>query len=443
MKRSINPYHVYRNALPIGTGLFFIMFAFLAVSCTKHVGTSGDPAPPKDSTSKTDSLPSTSTRTGDIVGKLIVGYQGWFGAPGDHSPFNGWRHWSGTGAPSPGNETFELWPDMREYTASYPTGYDSLGNGLPAKLFSSWDDQSVNLHFKWMKQYGIDCAAIQRFGSHMADDPRDKNFKNGLLQKERTAAENNQVKFFVWYDISGWNDFQAAIKTDWTETVSPDTSSVMYAHQDGKPVVCIWGIGVEGRPGDVNSYSDVINFFKDQGCYVIIGTERGWLGETDYLATFKLADMISPWSVGTFHDESGADNYASVMQGDLAFCQANGQDYLPVVFPGFSWSNWHSGAPKNEIPRMHGDFMWRQFANLRKLKISNAFVAMFDEYDEGTAIAKAAENTTMMPADQYFLTLDADGVAVSSDFYLRLTEDGAKMLKQETELTWQEPTSFK
>ena len=30
----------------------------------------------------------------DIDGKLLFGYQGWFGAPGDGSQFNGWKHWS-------------------------------------------------------------------------------------------------------------------------------------------------------------------------------------------------------------------------------------------------------------------------------------------------------------------------------------------------------------
>ena len=35
---------------------------------------------------------------------------------------------------------------------------------------------------------------------------------------------------------------------------------------------------------------------------------------------------------------------------------------------------------------------------------------------------------------QYFLTLDADGVKVSSDFYLTLVHDGNKMLKGEIPL---------
>lgn len=87
--------------------------------------------------------------------------------------------------------------------------------------------------------------------------------------------------------------------------------------------------------------------------------------------------------------------------------------------------------------------MWQQFVNLRQLGIRNCYIAMFDEYDEGTAIAKAAENSGMKPANQYFLTLDADGGDLSSDFYLRCTNDGSQMLKGNTPLNTVCPTSFR
>src|SRR5687768_10081938 len=62
---------------------------------------------------------------GDVVGKITVGYQGWFACTGDGSPLNGYWHWSQNWGqqPSPSNTAIISWPDMREYTNSYPTAY--------------------------------------------------------------------------------------------------------------------------------------------------------------------------------------------------------------------------------------------------------------------------------------------------------------------------------
>ncbi len=35
---------------------------------------------------------------GDVVGKITVGYQGWFACKGDGSSINAWWHWARTGA---------------------------------------------------------------------------------------------------------------------------------------------------------------------------------------------------------------------------------------------------------------------------------------------------------------------------------------------------------
>ncbi len=59
--------------------------------------------------------------------------------------------------------------------------------------------------------------------------------------------------------------------------------------------------------------------------------------------------MITPWAVGTFNSLAGADSYVPVMQADLAYCNARNMDYMPVIWPGFSWSNWNGGA-QNQIP---------------------------------------------------------------------------------------------
>lgn len=47
-------------------------------------------------------------------------------------------------------------------------------------------------------------------------------------------------------------------------------------------------------------------------------------------------------------------------------------------------------------------------------------IAMFDEVDEGTAISKAAARRNDAPDQGYWLTHDADGAQLPSDWYLRL-----------------------
>src|SRR5690349_15157783 len=65
---------------------------------------------------------------GDVVGKVTVGYQGWFACAGDGAPIGGWWHWSQNWgqAPSPGNNVIKAWPDMREYSHVYQTAYSNL-----------------------------------------------------------------------------------------------------------------------------------------------------------------------------------------------------------------------------------------------------------------------------------------------------------------------------
>ncbi len=386
---------------------------------------------------------------GDVVGKLITGYQGWFACEGDDSPRERWVHWAqGSSMPRPGYAGFDLYPDMREYTSTYQTGFANFANGQPATLFSSYDSQVVDKHFEWMAEYGIDVAALQRFG-HSLTSSSHKEHKDGIARMVKNAAETYHVKFYMMYDLSDWDNFQSEIKTDWTSTITGSLdllSSSSYAKEDGKPVVCLWGIGSNGRPGDQSSWTDVITWFQNQGCYVIAGAEKNWRVTDDVRAACEYADMISPWHVGTF-SLTGVNSWGDKIAADMIHCKDLEIDYMPVLWPGFSWANWKEGYEDrpNHHPRMHGNFMWEQFYTARKKfdwveMTPTAYIAMFDEYDESTAIAKAAEDASMIPTDQWFLTLDADGIHCSSDFYLRLTGDGAKLIKGQIGLTKIHPT---
>lgn len=372
---------------------------------------------------------SGSSGDGDVVGHLFAGYQGWFNAAGDGSPNSGWVHWSkNSSAPSAGgNVNFELYPDTREYSKLYQTDLANLGNGSPAKLFSSYDQDTVNKHFEWMKTYNIDGAALQRFGADESDTPNGwKTNRDSVAVKVKNAAETYNRKFYVMYDITGMNagNWVNAVKHDWSTNVVNTmhlTSSPAYAKQNGKIVVCIWGIGFTDRPGTAAESAELIQWFKNQGVYVIGGVPTYWRtgnrdSKPDFMNVYKSFDMISPWSVARFGTLQGADDFKNDTLGpDFTFTQQNGIAYQPVIWPGSAWSNM-TGGPRNENPRLHGDFMWKQAYNVKSTGIQTGYIAMFDEYDEGTAIAKMAENSSMIPTNQYFLTLDADGVSVSSDF---------------------------
>ena len=57
------------------------------------------------------------------------------------------------------------------------------------------------------------------------------------------------------------------------------------------------------------------------------------------------------------------------------------------------------------IPRLGGEFLWKQFHAAGNLGLDMAFVAMCDEVDEGTAIFKVS-NTPLTQA--YFVTCEGE-----------------------------------
>ncbi|MEV6424915.1 discoidin domain-containing protein [Streptomyces sp. NPDC051662] len=373
---------------------------------------------------------------GDVVGKITVGYQGWFACSGDGAPINGWWHWSQNWgqSPSPTNTAIVSWPDVRDYTRTYRTAYPALGGGQPASLFSSYDQQTVDTHFSWMQQYGMDTAALQRFNPNGGEGAT----RDAMAAKVRSAAEKHGRKFYIMYDATGWTNMQPEMKADWLEKMKAYTASPAYARQNGKPVVGIWGFGFNepNKTWSAPVCLDVVNWFKAQGCYVMGGVPTHWRsGNEDsragYLDVYHAFDMLSPWMVGRIGNIAGADNfYTNVNSPDQAHCDAHGIDYQPCVLPG----DLQSGH------RAHGDFMWRQFYNMCRLGVAGIYISMFDEFNEGNQIAKTAENSSQIPVGSGIRALDEDGTACSSDYYLRLTGDGGRMLKGELALTPVRPT---
>ena len=369
---------------------------------------------------------------GDVVGKVSVGYQGWFSAAGDGSPLNNWGH-----------DNLEMWPDMREMTTAYsasPLGYSALGNGQPSTLFSSYDQSTVTTHFSWMAQNGIDTAALQRFVNEIQPGSTIKAQRDGVALKVMNAAQATGRKFYIMYDTSGGT---SGMQADWTNTIVNTlhlTSSSAYAKQNGKPVVCIWGVGYNFFNLSPTDGTALINWFKAQGCYVIAGVPGDWRSGTgntrpDYGTVWPVCDMIMPWQVGGGPDQPW-------MTADFAYCNSHNIDYQSDVYPGFSFHNSNASSPANQVPRNHGNFMWSQFALVKQVGVPSVYISMFDELNEGTAIMKSAEDTSMNPANHWFLTLDADGTHVASDFYLRVVNNGGRMIKGQTGYQASNPTPF-
>jgi len=387
----------------------------------------------------------------EFTGKSVAGYQVWFSTGTTSS---GWFHWNGGVQPSANKLNFEVYPDVSEYNDNdlTTTGFANLGNGDLSKLFNSANTGVINTHFKWMKDAGIDGVALQRFINGIGTVII--NSDESHLLKVKDAAENNNKIFYICYDITSsglddtWDDI---IKFDWVYNIEKTfqlTNSPAYAKVGNKPVVQIWGTGFTGNhPGTAQETIDLIDFLKARGCYVIGGLPTYWRtgtndSKTDFLEAYKKYDMISPWSVGRYSDINGANNFkTNLLIPDKTFCDQHNIAYMPVLFPGFSWSLWNNGKP-NMISRQSGKFFWQQALNIQSIGVSSMYFAMFDKYDEGTAIMKAATDWSMIPTDQYFVTLSADGIWMSSDFYLRLAGAATSMLKGNTQLSTAIPIPF-
>lgn len=84
-------------------------------------------------------------------GLVMAGYQGWFRVNKDSVIY-----------PDEKNIRLDMWPDVSEYKKTYPTGL-KMADGSTARFFNSADPSTVDLHFKWMKDYGVDGVLCNAF----------------------------------------------------------------------------------------------------------------------------------------------------------------------------------------------------------------------------------------------------------------------------------------
>ena len=388
-------------------------------------GKSADPAP-----------------TPTMTGKVFCGYQGWFNAPGDGSRL-GWRHWS-YGKLADGACSIDLWPDVSDLTVGerVPTSLKHP-DGSPAFVFSAHNQKTIKRHFEWMKTYGIDGVFMQRFaGETVAPDIL--RHRNVVLNACRAGANENGRSYAVMYDLSGLGEGGTQIVIDdWKRLIdrakiTRDPKDTAYLKHNGKPVVCIWGIGFDdGRKYTLAECGALIDFLKNDPTYggncVMVGVPTYWrtaggdtMKDPALLGVIAKADVVSPWTVGRYSTSEYAARYAkNQLTGDLAWCKAHQIDFMPVMFPGFSWHNMKPDSKSDDIPRRGGQFFWAQAIEDKKAGATMGYVAMFDEMDEGTAIFK------FDPQPPIGKSIFVNERGLPSDHYLWLTGEITRLFRGE------------
>ena len=365
---------------------------------------------------------------GDVVdastleGKVLAGYQGWFGTPNSSGLLD--YHHYGTGpALRPDNVTVDFWPAVDEYEANAaapnlpnaiaPTAATVFDqpDGSPARVYDSASGAVIRTHFEWMRDYGIDGAYVKRnapifSGNVFADEKL--RLRNLILNGVRHEAARTGRVFAVHYDLSGAPDGGVGrVADDWEALVAGGvTGDSRYLHDGGQPIVAVFGVSnFDGRrPYQYDEVLALAQRMKATGAKLILSPAQGWRNNLDHDdgsgVTFGQvlaeADVVRPWTVGYVGRGPDVRAYANQLDADRAWLEARGQELQPVFQAGYSARN----LMKNErgradfedfldiVPRRGGDFFWEQADAYDAVGARSAFVAMFDEIDEGTQIFK-------------------------------------------------------
>jgi glycoprotein endo-alpha-1,2-mannosidase len=381
---------------------------------------------------------------------VLAGYQGWHNAAEDGAG-RGWYHYTRKGKFEPGSTNVDLWAEPNEYPTVYKTPFFNA-DGSAAYLQSAFDATTTDVHFKWMKEYGLDGVFMQRFVSEIRNKSGRHHF-NTVLSNAMKSAKKYGRAISVMYDLSGCRDSVdvPVLINDWKNLVdslkiTSQGDDQSYLYHNGKPLVVLWGVGFnDKRKYTTKDVAKMVDFLKNDpvygGCSVMLGVPTYWRefgNDTEkdpaLHELIKKVDIVHPWTIGRYNNTATYDKYSLVQQGDVAWCKAAKVDYVGVVFPGFSWHNMNPASPSNQIPRDRGRFFWKQISGAIHNGVEMLYVAMFDEVDEGTAIFKISKSPPVGAST--FVTFEE---GIPSDYYLYLTGYAGKMLRKQTPFTMEVP----
>lgn len=409
----------------------------------------------------------TSDMYDSYQGLVMCGYQGWHGTPGDgcsHNPNEAWPHYCDVNnqpfifEPGVLKNSIDFWPDVTEYEKTYAADGFTYPDGSQAMVYSSYDESTVNLHFKWMKDYNIDGVFMQRFVSQITDaaalDHSDK-----VLASAMAASNEHARAIAIMYDMVGMdasssadiilND-AAALKAKYNLD-DRSKGQRYYLYHNGKPLIGLVSVGQASAPYTIAQAQEVVDGLQQLGFSIMLGVPAYWRnpGKGDCVNDSKITnlikdvDIIMPWLVGVYDYDGTTPSAVSkfskyfsdtmddkkigswvISKGDYGQADEYGVEYCPLVFAGFSDQNMH---PDHSVYDRHGgNFYWEQiYSNLNK-GAKMLYVAMFDEIDEGTAIYKClrkSEVPSNVSATDYYVVCE-NGVCRRSDTQVSVSGTG-------------------
>ncbi len=328
-----------------------------------------------------------------------------------YSPYalghHGWLHWFNEPIPCGGRPNTDLWPEVSSYDS------DELFDapGLPgAQLFSSRHPKTVQRHFHWMAEHGVDGVFLQRFAGQCDTAPGGESeggrgmirIRDEVGDLVRAASEKEDRVWAIMYDVSGVppDRIQRILEQDWHHLLHDRRilTSPSYLHERGSPVLALWGFGMSDAhhtPGLVTAIMRSLRAMTPGGLYIYAGTPSNWrtldgdMSRDEAWSDVWLGevDAISPWTIGRYNGEREVEDWAEGrMKGDVQvikrFNEQQGRrvDYMPVVLPGGSGYNLSEGKwGFNDIKRNGGRFLWKQVFHAKRLGVRTIYGAMWDE----------------------------------------------------------------
>jgi hypothetical protein len=409
--------------------------------------------------------------------KYMLGYQAWFRCPGDGSGTTTFRHWLASG-----KINVDQWPDTSELAVAdkCDSGFD-LPDGSPAYVYSNFNSRVVDLHHKWLRDYGVDGTMVQRFTNSLPANDMTSS-RNVVHKHIQASSEKYGRTFNIMWDITGMANGPATrvgcstrlvclMQDDWKIAINDLLklpASDRYVKVNGKPLIVLWGFGFGSRPGTPAEMTELINYLKNNpsgsqyNATVMCGIPSDWRTTSVYANAFLGCDIVSRWNVSTARltsktDTTTVDSWArNNTYQDALYAKQHNLLYMPSLYPGTSDYNRSIAEHQttdltrfNLVPRFGGNQIWQEaYHNLKYLKQAGVstmfFGAMYDEYNEGTSMQHMADGPAGAPNGYKMIFTNFDGYTqLPSDHYMKVNREIGRMLRGEIPMTSEMPASIK